>query len=101
MEVLKDFSQLSKGCEITFVKNGNIKHYEFLMVHPNHGKYILAIESWTQEVARIYIPNLLNGDYYIGKYSEIFVYEERIKFHQRMIKCLEQRIKELKERGYE
>lgn len=32
MEVLKDISQLTKGCGVTFIKNDNFHFYEYLMV---------------------------------------------------------------------
>lgn len=31
MEVLKDISQLTKGCVVTFIKNDNFHFYEYLM----------------------------------------------------------------------
>ena len=48
MEVLKDISQLTKGCLVTFIKNDNFHVYEYLMVHPNHETYYLFIDNWTQ-----------------------------------------------------
>ena len=62
MEVLKDISQLTKGCGVTFIKNGEFHFYEYLMVHPNCDTYFLFIDSWSQEVVRIYINNLLSGE---------------------------------------
>lgn len=32
MEVLKDISQLTKGCGVTFIKNDDFHFYEYLMV---------------------------------------------------------------------
>ena len=64
MEVLKDISQLTKGCLVTFIKNDKFHIYEYLMVHPNRDTYYLFIDNWTQEVVRIYVSELLNGDYY-------------------------------------
>lgn len=31
MEVLKDISQLTKGCLVTFIKNDKFHYYEFLL----------------------------------------------------------------------
>ncbi len=98
MDVLKDISQLTKGCGVTFVKNGEFRYYEYLMVHPNRDTYFLFIESWSQEVVRIHINNLLSGDYYVGKYDPIFVLEKRKDFFRRMIKSCDKRIEELKKR---
>lgn len=96
MEVLKDISQLTKGCGVTFIKNDKFHFYEYLMVHPNRETYYLFIDNWTQEVVRIYINDLLSGDYYVGKYDRIFVMEKRKKFFRRMIKNCDKRIEELK-----
>jgi hypothetical protein len=48
MEVLKDISQLTKGCGVTFIKNDNFRFYEYLMVYPNRETYYLFIDNWTQ-----------------------------------------------------
>lgn len=65
MEVLKDISQLTKGCGVTFIKNDNFHFYEYLMVHPNRETYYLFIDNWSQDVVRIHIDDLLSGDYYM------------------------------------
>lgn len=96
MEVLKDISQLTKGCGVTFIKNDNFHFYEYLMVHPNRDTYFLFIDNLSQEVVRIYINDLLSGDYYVGKYDQIFVMEKRKDFFKRMIKNCDKRIEELK-----
>ena len=94
MEVLKDISQLTKGCGVTFIKNDNFRFYEYIMVHPNRETYYLFIDNLTQEVVRIHVSELLNGDYYIGEYDSVFVNEKMIEFYKRMILCHENRIKE-------
>lgn len=96
MEVLKDISQLTKGCGVTFIKNDKFHFYEYLMVHPNRETYYLFIDNWSQDVVRIHIDDLLSGDYYVGKYDRIFVMEKRKKFFRRMIKNCDKRIEELK-----
>lgn len=94
MEVLKYISQLTKGCGVTFIKNDKFHFYEYLMVHPNCETYYLFIDNLTQDVVRIHISELLNGDYYIGKYDSVFVNEKMIEFYKHMIHCHENRIKE-------
>nr|DAV84273.1 MAG TPA: hypothetical protein [Caudoviricetes sp.] len=96
MEVLKDKSQLTKGCGVTFIKNDIFHFYEYLMVHPNRETYLLFIDNWSQEVVRIHINNLLSGDYYVGKYNQIFVLEKRKDFFKRMVKNCDERIEKLK-----
>ena len=96
MEVLKDISQLTKGCGEKKKKNDNFHFYEYLMVHPNRETYYLFIDNWSQDVVRIHIDDLLSGDYYVGKYDRIFVMEKRKNFFRRMIKNCDKRIEELK-----
>lgn len=85
MVVLKEISQLTKGCGVTFIKDNNFHFYEFLMVHPKRETYYLFIDNWTQNVVRIHVNELLNGNYYIGKYDTNFVNEKMIEYHERMI----------------
>ena len=94
MEVLKDISQLTKGCGVTFIKNDKFHYYEYLMVHPNRDTYYLFIDNWSQEVIRIHVSELLNGDYYVGDFDTVFVNKKMIEFYKRMIRCHENRIKE-------
>lgn len=94
MEVLKDISQLTRGCGVTFIKNDEFHSYEYLMVHPNHETCYLFIDNRTQNIVLIYVSELLNGDYYIGKYDSISVNEKKTEFYKRMIQCHENRIKE-------
>lgn len=96
MEILKDISQLTKGCGVTFIKNGEFYFYEYLMVHPNRDTNLLFIDCWSQEVVRISINNLLSGDYYVGEYDQIFVLEKRKDFFKRLIKNCDKCIEELK-----
>lgn len=96
MEVLKDISQLTKGCGVTFIKNDDFRYYEYLMVHPNRDTYFLFIDCWSQEIVRIHIDKLLSGDYYVGKYDQIFVLEKRKDFFKRLIKNCDKCIEELK-----
>lgn len=96
MEVLKDISQLTKGCEVTFIKNDDFYCYEYLMVHPNRDTYFLFIDNWSQEIVRIHISKLLSGNYYVGKYDQFFVLEKRKDFFKRMIKSCDKGLENLK-----
>lgn len=64
MEVLKDISQLTKGCGVTFIKNDKFHFYEYLMVHPNREK-LMAINK-LMDIADYYNkgwkPNWINID---------------------------------------
>ncbi len=96
MEELKCISQLTKNSCITYIKNDEINFYEYLSVHPNNGNYYLFIDKWSQEVIRIYVKNLLNGDYYVGEYDPIFCESKLMEYYKRRIKNSEHRIEELR-----
>lgn len=98
MEILKDITQLSKGCSVTFIKNDEVQNYEYLMIHPHSETYFLFLENWSQEVVRIHVNKLLGGDYYVGEYDSIFVLEKKKDFFMRKIKNCDKRIEELKEK---
>ena len=53
MEVLKDISQLTKGCGVTFIKNDNFHFYEYLMVHPNR-EVTPFVGVWNETENRFY-----------------------------------------------
>ena len=80
------------------------KYYRKVVVCPyikEEETYYLFIDNRTQDVVRIHVSELLNGDYYIGKYDTVFVNKKMIEFYKRMIQCHEKRIKEsLKENSY-
>lgn len=69
--------------------------WEFLMIHPHNENYILALNSWTQSGDKLYIPNILKEEYYVGKYDSCFVAQERIRQYEKQIKRLQERIKQL------
>ena len=54
----------------------------------------LKISKLRYTVVRIHVSELLNGDYYIGKFDTVFVNKKMIEFYKRMIQCHENRIKE-------
>lgn len=99
MERLKDLAQLSNGCTITKISDGEFRCYEFLMIHPHNEKYILALNSWTQNGDKLYIPDILKGGYYVGKIDDGFVAQEMIKQYERKIKSLQERIKQLQNKN--
>ena len=74
MERFRDLSQLYKGCDIVKIGEcGRLEFSEFLMVHPNIEGYILALDSITQNANKIYIPKMIEEEYYVGKYVPSFV----------------------------
>ncbi len=95
MEKLKEFSQLSDGCTITEIKDGNYRFWTYLMVHPKNQRYILALNSCTQDANKLYIPDLLEGDYYVGDFDGDFLLRERLKQYELMEQELHERIQHI------
>lgn len=95
MEKLKEFSQLSDGCTITEIKDGNYRFWTYLMVHPKNQRYILALNSCTQDANKLYIPDLLEGDYYVGDCDGDFILRERLKQYELMEQELHERIQHI------
>lgn len=93
MKQLKYLSQLTPGCTITRIYNGESQSWEYLMIHPRNSKYILALNTCIQEVYSIYIPTMLNcGLYWVGEYDSNFVLRERIRQYECKINNLKARI---------
>lgn len=93
MKQLKDISQLTPGCTITRIHNGEFKTWEYLMYHPHNSKYILALNAFTQEADNLYVPNMLEcGLYWVGEYDSNFVLRERIRQCECKIENLKARI---------
>lgn len=95
MEKLKEFSQLSDGCTITEIKDGNYRCWTYLMVHPKDQRYILALNSCTQDADKLYISDLLEGDYYVGDYDGDFFLREMLKQYELMEQELHERIQHI------
>lgn len=95
MEKLKEFSQLSDGCTITKIRNRNYRFWTYLMVHPKNQRYILALNSCTQNADKLYIPNLFEGDYYVGDFDGDFSLRERLKQYELMEQELHERIQHI------
>lgn len=95
MKKLKEFSQLSDGCTITEIKDGNYRFWTYLMVHPKNQRYILALNSCTQDADKLYIPDLLEGDYYVGDFDGDILLRERLKQYELMEQELHERIQHI------
>lgn len=95
MEKLKKFSQLSDDCTITKIKDGNFTCWTYLMIHPKKQRYILALNSCTQNADKLYIPDLFEGDYYVGDFDGDFSLRERLKQYELMEQELHERIQHI------
>nr|DAM98623.1 MAG TPA: hypothetical protein [Caudoviricetes sp.] len=93
MKQLKDIPQLTPGCTITRIYNGEVQTWEYLMYHQHNKKYILALNACTQEAYKLYISTMLEcGLYWCGEYDSNFVLRERIKQYECKIENLKARI---------
>ena len=74
MERFKDLSQLYKDYDIAKIGEcGKLEISEFIMEHPNNEDYILSPCPITQNANKIYIPKMIEEEYYVGKYVHAFV----------------------------
>lgn len=93
LKKLTNINQLKKGQPFHHTTNdGKVTSYEFICIHPKNEGYILALNLFTQNGDKIYIPNLYKEEYWVGEYDNNFFTQKRIEYHQRMIKCLEERL---------
>lgn len=99
MEKLTNINQLRKGTKFTIMYDDKCTNYEFLCIHPHNSKYILAIESLSQEGKMLYIKNLLGettiqGDVYVGDFDSLFINQKRLEYHQKEVEFYTKRIQE-------
>lgn len=98
MEKITSKEQLTPGTDFYHIYADQLTCYRVLCVHPDNPAYILAIEGLTKDAPKLYIPNLLNGDYYLGPYDSSFVEEKRLEYYQRRANRAMERIEEIKQK---
>lgn len=106
MEKFTDINQLKPGTQFIVIDGDEVTFYEFLCVHPKHPKYILALESCSQDGKKLYVPELLNQPpferpfrcAYVGEWDDEFVINKQIEFHNRSIAKLEERLNKILEK---
>jgi len=96
MEKLTSIEQLKPGDKFICINGDEITGYEFLCIHPNNDHYILALNNLTQDGDKLYIPHLLNTNYYLGKYDSDFCDSMLIEYYKKCISDIEQRIESRK-----
>jgi hypothetical protein len=101
MEKITSREQLTPGTEFYHICADQLTCYRMLCVHPDNSAYILAIEGLTKDAPKLYIPNLLNGDYYLGPYDSSFVEEKHLEYYQRCVSRATERIEEIKQKRKE
>ena len=96
MEKLISIEQLKPGNKFICIVGDEITGYDFLCIYPINDQYILALNNLTQHIDKIYIPYLLNGNYYLGNYDYDFCDSMLIEYHKKCISYIEQRIESRK-----
>lgn len=99
MKTIKDISQLKKGDRIVFFHGDDVVYFEFLCVHPRNDKYVLMIESLSQDAKKVYIPNIIDNVNYQTDYTMVEVHEREIEWHRQMIDRIQKRVEYLKDTG--
>lgn len=94
MEKITDINQLKKGEQIVEINEDKFKCYEFLCIHPHNSAYILAIESASQDAKKIYIKDLIEKEYYFGKFEKDFVLVKCLWQARKRVKDLENQLEE-------
>lgn len=64
MKRVTNIEELKQGDKIAQISRNDIIYWEFLMVHPHNPNYVLMIESLSQNALKLYIPNILDSEFY-------------------------------------
>jgi hypothetical protein len=101
MEKITSREQLKPGVTFFLIEDDKVTGYEVVGDHPHNPAYILAIEALTQNAPKLYVPNLISGEYYLGPYDSLFVQEKELEYYKRLAACAEKRIEDIKKRREE
>ena len=95
MEKLTNIDQLQPGTHFIVVDdsefgNCEVINYEFLCIHPRNSRYILAIESLSQEREVLLIDNLLgktihHPKVYVGEFDQLFINKLYLEYHKKCV----------------
>lgn len=94
MERFKNISQLTTGCEITQIENGEYHTWKYLMIHPEFKDEILAINKWSHNIDRIDISSM-RKNFFVGEYDTEFVVREKLRQKEEMLELIKRDIKAL------
>jgi len=94
VSLVTNVNELTKdGVLFYIVKAGEVTKYRFLCEHPDNSKYILALNGWTGDANKMYLPDLMadidEKCVYIGVYDTAFFNYLDIKYHKYRIKGCE------------
>ena len=71
MEPIKNINQLKTGQKLIKISNGEVKYYEFLMIHPHNPEYIFCI-NLREEAEKFYKTEVYSRFFTNYTESEIF-----------------------------
>lgn len=100
MEELKNIEQLNSCKNFIIINGENVTEYEFLCIHPYNAEYILALETYSMEGKKLYIPNLLcetvsHGEVYVGNFDSKFVASRMLEWAKGRVEYWQNRINNL------
>lgn len=98
MEKITSREQLKPGTSFFLIENDTVTGYEVVGDHPHNPAYILALDTLTQDAPKLYIPKILNGNYYLGPYDSLFVREKELEYYQRCAANIQAHIEEIKKK---
>lgn len=101
MEKITSREQLKPGIDFYHIDGDELTCYKMLCDHPDNPAYILAIEGLTKNAPKLYVPNLLNGDYYLGPFDSQFIEEKQLEYYQGRVSRTMERIEEIKRKRKE
>lgn len=92
MKQIIDINGLKLGDTIVHFRGEKVDQWEFLMIHPHNDKYVLLLDTLSQDAFKQYIPKMLNTDEWQQDYKIEDILEQRIAYHKKMMKYIKERL---------
>lgn len=94
MKQIIDISELTTGTQIVHFDGDKCSFWEYLGPHPKNPKYVLLLESLSQNAIKQYIPSFLNNSNWYIDYTFEEIYEKQKEWHLKRAGYYETRIKD-------
>ena len=92
MKKLTEIKQLSQGTKFSVIKGDKVTNYEFVCMHPNNNKYIIALDVFSQKVETLHIPYICGTSALypspitlVGKYESKDIAKYLIEYYKRKL----------------
>lgn len=95
MERFKDILQLTANCEITEIVDGELYRWKYIMIHPEDGHYILAINCFTHNVDSLNLSSMKRNYFFIGERDVEFIIREKIRQKEEILELVKRDIQAL------